>query len=194
MQTLRGRTWGLLALASGPFACDGNPPPPPEPPASASLVELSGWSRVEDAGQDVFGAERPTDLVCDEVLGIGTEMFGSEIVLELNTGFCDYVTLRQGSLLALMPGDTVAIRMYHYELTTPAPAQAHLALAIAGELAWEVFVPSPAEGAFVEGEIAIDRELPVGTELQLHVHNHGPNSYDLLSLELVRDDSAGSAP
>lgn len=194
MDTLRGWTQGLLVLAIGSLACDGTTAPPPDEPASPSLVERSAWERVDDVAQDVFGAERPEGLVCDEVLGIGTEVFGSEEVLEINTDFCDYATVRQPSLQALMAGDTVAIRAWHYELTTPAPAQAHLALAIDGEIAWEVHVPSPAEGAFVEGEIAIDRDVPAGAELQFHVHNHGANSYDLLSIEVVRQDADRSAP
>jgi len=184
---------GLLALALGPFACDGDPEPAPVP-TSPSLVELEAWERVDAVDEDAFGAERPADLVCDEVLGIGTETFGGEAVLELSTDFCNYATLRQPSLRALAAGDTVAIRVWHYDLTAPAPAQAHLALAIDGEVAWEHFVPTPAVGAFVDGEIAIDRDLPEGTELQFHVHNHGDNSYALLSIEVVTPEAEGSAP
>jgi hypothetical protein len=190
---IRGCTRGLLALAIGPLACNGTPDPPDEPD-SPSLVELEAWERVADVGEDVFGAERPAGLVCDEVLGISVEILGSERVLEIDTDFCDYATVRQPSLQALVPGDTVAIRVWHYPLTAPAPAQAHLALAIDGELAWEQHVPSPAEEGFVEGEVAIDRDVPAGTELQFHVHNHGANSYDLLAIEVVRDDADRSAP
>lgn len=190
METFRRRTQGLLSLGLlslvwAPLACEDEPPPA-DPPASPSLVELEAWERVAAVDEDVFGAERPADLVCDEILGIGTETFGSELVLEINTDFCNYATVRQPSTQALAPGDVVAIRVWHYELTTPAPAQAHLALAIDGEVAWEEHVPSPAEEAFVEGQLTIDRELPAGTELQFHVHNHGANTYDLVSLEVVR--------
>jgi hypothetical protein len=181
-------------LAIGPLACDGTPDPPPDEPDSPSLVELDAWERVAEVDEDVFGAERPAGAVCDEVLGIGTELLGSELVLEINTDFCDYATVRQPSLRALVPGDIVAIRTWHYPLTAPAPAQAHLALAIDGEIAWEQLVPSPAEEAFVDGELALDRDLPAGTELQFHVHNHGANSYDLLAIEIVRDDADRSVP
>lgn len=193
METLRGRTLGLCGLLFAPLACEDDPPPP-APPASPELVELEAWERVEAVDEDVFGAERPADLVCDEVLGIGTEVFGSEPVLEINTDFCNYATVGQPSTQALAAGDTVVIRVWHYELTTPAPAQAHLALAIDGEVAWEEHVPSPAEEAFVEGQITIDRELPAGTELQFHVHNHGANTYDLVALEVVRGGAERSAP
>lgn len=192
MEALRG--WiGLLALAVGALACEDVPTPPPEVPASASLVELDAWDRVASVDEDVFGAERPEGLVCDEVLGIGSELFSNGEVLEINTGFCDYATVRQPSQQALAPGDSVSIQVWHYALTTPAPAQAHLALAIDGEVAWEEHVASPAEGAVVEGEIAIDRSVPVGTDLQFHVHNHGDNTYALLALEIVRD-AERSAP
>ena len=193
MQRLRTRARGLpaLVLVLGPLACEGDPPP--TEPAAPSLVELAAWEHVSDPAEDVFGAERPEGLVCDPVLGIGTEVFGADEVLEINTDFCDYATVRQPSLRSLAPGDRVAIRMWHYELTVPAPSEAHLALAIEGEVVWEEHVPSPAQAAFVDGEIAIDRELPAGSELQLHVHNHGANSYDLLSLELVTDDAERSA-
>lgn len=186
------RARGLLALGAWLAACEGDPPPPE--PTSPSLVTLEAWEHVEDAGEDVFGPERPAGHVCDPVLGIGTEVFGADEVLEISTDFCDYATVRQPSLRALAPGDRVAIRMWHYELTFPAPAQAHLALALEGEVVWEEHIASPAAPAFVDGELAIDRALPQGSEIQLHVHNHGANSYDLLSLEVVTDDAERSAP
>ena len=182
----------VLALFVGPAACEDEPDPPAEP-SRVSLVERERWEWVEDAAADVFGAERPAGHVCDPVLGIGEEMLGSDQVLEIKTAFCDYATVRQPSLVALAAGDVVAIRMFHWELTTPAPAQAHLALAIDGEVAWEAHVPSPAAGAIVEDEIEIEREVPAGAELQLHVHNHGANSYDLVFLELVPAEEPRSA-
>lgn len=177
-----------LALALAPTACESDPEPP-APPAVESLVRREAWVRVADAAEDVFGAERPEGLVCDEVLGIRAEMFGgAELVLEIDTNFCDYATVRQPSLHALAPGDAVAIRLWHDALDTPAPAQAHLALALGGALAWETFVPSPTDPALVEAEIPIEHDLPAGAEIQLHVHNHGANTYDLVSLEIVRGD------
>jgi hypothetical protein len=183
VDAVRTNVFWLVALLLGVAACEDDPPPPG--PGTGSLVELEAWERVEDASEDVFGAERPGGLVCDPVLGIGTEVFGADEVLELSTDYCNYATVRQPSLRAIAAGDTVAIRFWHYELTHPAPAEAHLALAIEGEVAWEEHIPTPAAAAFVEGEIAIDRALPAGTELQLHVHNHGANTYALLSLEVV---------
>lgn len=189
-RALRGMD-GVLALALALLACEDEPGPPE--PTSASLVELERWEWVEDAAADVFGAERPEGLVCDPVLGIIIERLGEDEVLEIDTDFCDYATVRQPLLHALAPGDGVAIRIWHYPLSTPGPSQAHLALAIDGEVAWEEHVPSPSEAGFVEGEIAIDRDVPAGAELQLHVHNHGANTYDLVLLERVPGDDERSA-
>ena len=177
----------LLGLLLAAAACEDDPPPPP---ATGPLVELEAGERGAAVDEDVFGAERPAGLVCDPVLGIGTENLGGVEVLELATEFCNYVTLRQPTLRTVAAGDVVVIRIFHYDLTFPAPAEAHLALAIDGEVVWEERVPSPAAAALVSGEITIDRALPVGTELQLHVHNHGANTYALASLEVADEDAA----
>jgi hypothetical protein len=184
---------GALALLLALLACEDEPSPP-DPPQDPSLVELDRWEWVEDANLDVFGPERPAGLVCDPVLGITEEMLGTDRVLEINTSACDYATVRQPSRVALAAGDVVAIRMFHWDLTTPAPAQAHLALAIDGTVVWEAQVPSPAAAALVEEEIDIAQAVPAGAELQLHVHNHGANSYDLVAIERVPDpaDRSGS--
>lgn len=188
-QQARGRTSGALAILLGLAACEDDPPPP-EVPARQSLVERDRWEWVEDVAQDVFGSERPPGHVCDPVLGITQELLDTELVLEIDTGLCDYATVQQLSLAAIAAGDVVEIRMWHWQLTTPAPAQAHLALAIAGTVEWETLVPSPAAAGLVEAELELTRDVPAGTELQLHVHNHGANSYDLVSLEVVREEEA----
>ncbi|MCX4241360.1 hypothetical protein [Paraliomyxa miuraensis] len=176
---------GLLVLC--PLACeDPGPPPEPEP---TELVELTAWERVADPADDVFGAERPADLVCDEVLGVIIELLGGEPVLEIDTDFCNYATVEQPSLRTLRPGDRIAISVWHYDLTAPEPTQAHLALAIDGELVWEQHLPVPTAPALIEDELEIDREIPAGAPLQFHVHNHGANTYDLVSLEVVDDEA-----
>jgi hypothetical protein len=179
----------MLVCAS--VACEGESEPPP---ASSSLVELEAWERVEAVDEDVFGAERPEGLVCDEVLGIGSETVDGERVLEISTELCNYATVRQPSLRALKAGDTVTIQVLHEDLTAPAPTEAHLALAIDGAVAWEHQVPVPAAGALVEGQISIDADVPAGTELQFHVHNHGNNTYDLLAIEVAEAAAERSAP
>lgn len=163
--------------------CEPAPAPTPTPTGPVALVSVDEWDRVAEPEDDVFGAERPADLVCDETLGIGFELLDDELALEINTDLCNYVTLRQPSLVALVPGDTVTLRLWHYPLVAPMPAEAHLALALDGEIVWEEQLSIPAEADFVDGEFIVERALPAGAELQFHVHNHGNNTYDLLGIE-----------
>jgi hypothetical protein len=172
----------LLAAALG-AACEPDPPPEPEPQGPVSLAEFDQWERVADVQDDVFGAQRPADLVCDETLGILPEFLGHDPVLEINTDLCNYATVRQPSLAPLVRGDTVSIRLWHYPLVAPMPSEGYLALALDGEVRWEVVVPIPAEAGLVEGEFIMERDLPAGIELQFHIHNHGNNSYELLGIQ-----------
>jgi adenine-specific DNA methylase len=59
-------------------------------------------------------------------------------------------------------------------------------LAIGGELEWEFHVPIPSDVGVIDEEFTIDRALPVGTEIQFHVHNHGPNTWELVSVMVTR--------
>lgn len=159
-----------------PSGCPDDPPPAPEP---APLAVAEGWERVSDPAGDVFAAMRPADAVCDDAGYFVDPLTRS---FEVQTELCDYLTVRQASLEALAPGDVVAIRAFHYELTAVTPSEGYLGLAIDGEVVWEEQVPIPAAAAGVAGEITIERALPAGTELQFHVHNHGLNSWELLSV------------
>lgn len=174
-----------LSLALAVTACEGDPEPPPADPVPVLLARVDGWVRVADASEDVFGAERPDGLTCDEEMGLILEDLGPDVVFEIKTDLCNYATVRQPSLQPLVAGDTVKIRAWHYDLDSADAAAAHIALAIDGEPMWETNVPIPSPGAIVEGEIVVDRALPAGTELQWHVHNHGPNSYDLVRIQGV---------
>lgn len=85
-------------------------------------------------------------------------------------------------MVALDPGDVVSIHAFHYELSAPSPAEGYMALAIDGEVVWEVTVAIPAAPGPLSGQVTIDRALPAGADLQLHVHNHGANTWELVSV------------
>ena len=175
-------TTGAL-LVGQLLGATGCPEPEPEEPLPVELARVDGWVRVTDVEADVFGASRPEDVPCDEVMGYGLESFGPDLAFEVKTDLCDWFTGTQPTAVALAPGDIVSIDVWHYDLVAEMPAQGYVALAIDGAIAWEETVEIPAPGAMLEGEIAIESELPAGTELQFHVHNHGPNSWDLLGIE-----------
>lgn len=168
-------TLPLLALTLA--ACPEDPPP--EDPTPKRLAAPDGWVRVTDPAVDAFAAMRPVDAVCDDA-GYFVDPFTQ--AFEVETELCNYLTVAQPALEALAPGDVVSIQAFHYELSAPAPAEGYLGLAIDGEIAWELAVPIPAPPGPLRGELTIDRALPAGAALQFHVHNHGPNSYELISV------------
>jgi hypothetical protein len=168
------RTLLLLALLS---ACPSNPPSDEHTdPGPRTLAEFDGWVRVTDATQDVFADQRPADAVCDDA---GIVIDPLVLTLEVLTELCDYPTFRQPTLEPLEPGDIVTVYGIHGDLTAPEPAQGYLGLAVDGEIEWEYQVPIPSDAAVIEQQFTIDRSIPVGTEMQVHVHNHGPNSWQL---------------
>lgn len=177
-----------MLLAMG---CPADPPPDDPDPLPMDLADVEAWVRVVDPQADVFGAGRPEGLVCDDAMGYGVESFGPDLVFEVKTDLCDWFTGAQPTLVPLAPGDTVSIRVFHYDLVAPAPAEGYVALAIGGEIAWHAVSPIPGPMALHEGDIVIDRAVPAGTELQFHVRNHGINDWELLGITATATGEGG---
>ena len=173
----------LLLIPLALSGCPGQPNEPddedPSDPEPVELVRYDAWERVTEPSADAFADQRPADAVCDDA-----GWFADPIAqtLEIQTEVCDYVTLRQPTLAAIEPGDVVTVFAFHDLLTAPEPAQGYLALALDGEIEWEFAVPIPGDAASIEEQFTIDRSIPAGTELQFHVHNHGPNTWELLAV------------
>jgi len=169
----------LVALGGG---CEDGPAPEPVP---VRLAVAEGWVRITDPTMDVFADERPADATCDDagyLVEPVTQWF------EVLTDVCDYLTVRQGTREPLAPGDVVTIEASHEVLTAPSPGEGYVGFALDGVVVWEVRVPIPGEAGELSGEVTIDRALPAGTEMQLHVHNHGANAWALRSVMVTPAD------
>jgi hypothetical protein len=177
--------WGLLGLVALPLACEDEAEDPPLPPAPVLLTDVQQWVRVADVDADVFGAERPADLVCDETLGLALEDLGPDIVFEIKTDACNYATVQQPLLAPVLAGEVISLRMWHWALVAPDPTQGHLALAVDGEVVWEEFVDIPSDAAMIDADFELSRDVAAGADLQLHVHNHGVNAYDFIDLKVT---------
>jgi hypothetical protein len=169
----RGLVGLVLVLASCPAPAD---PPDPEP---VPLVNMDGWTRVTDASLDVFADQRPADAVCDDA---GWNYDPLYMSLAIGTDVCDYPTFRQATLEPIEPGDTIDITGLHGPLTAEGPAEGYMAISIDGDIVWEWTVQIPAEADVIEQQFTIDRSFPVGAEMQFHLHNHGPNGWDLIEV------------
>jgi hypothetical protein len=156
----------------------GCPEPEPEP-TPMPLVLGEEWARVVDPSVDVFADQRPSDAVCDD-FGWGVDPFYQ--ALEVQTDMCDYVTLNQPSLEPVEPGDVVNISGFHNTLTAETPSEGYMAISIDGEIVWEFTAAIPGDAAPIEESFTAERSFALGSDVQLHVHNHGPNTCALVSV------------
>jgi hypothetical protein len=163
-------------------ACEDEPAP--HEPEAMPLVEVTRLGEVAVA-DDVFAEHRPMDLDCAEP-GFSFEPLGGVPAMELDTTKCPYITIGEATLLDLEEGDVVLIRLFHFELTAPDPAVAHLAVALDGAILWETEVPIPSPSTLVVERVPVVDDVPAGVSLQFHADNHGFNTYSLLEISRER--------
>jgi hypothetical protein len=55
---------------------------------------------------------------------------------------------------------------------------------LGGDVAWQARVPIPSGSGLLSPEWLASRELPAGTPVHFHLHNHGANSWSLIELSV----------
>jgi len=126
-----------------------------------------------------MGAERPDEVLCDLGWGVETGAF------EVDTELCLYGAFGQPTLAEIHAGDTLEMLILHDALYATEPATAHLAIALDGELAWELEIPIPSEPGIVRPSWTAASDVPLGAPAYFHVHNHGANNYRLIELTVA---------
>lgn len=144
------------------------------------LIDPDGWAIVEGEA-DPFADERPGDAVCDPS-AVTQELFGGEPALEVWTGPCDWVSVAQPLRAGLPAGAAVTLRLWHFELTAPAPGEARLAVAIDGARVWETKIPIPSPSGLVRETWTMPRAAAEGAPVVFHLDNHGANTYALVEI------------
>ncbi|MBC8071161.1 MAG: hypothetical protein IAG13_22740 [Deltaproteobacteria bacterium] len=170
----------VLAVAMSGCPADDGEELPPEDPQPVLLAYTADWARVADPAGDVFADMRPPGTLCDEVMGYGIDPVG--FAFEIKTDLCDYLTVRQATLVPLAAGDTIHVSVWHDQLIAPEPTTGYVGFAIDGEESWSATETIPHDVAVLNGDVVVARDYPAGTELQFHVHNHGINSWNLLDV------------
>jgi xanthosine utilization system XapX-like protein len=144
-----------------------------------SLIDHAQW-QVLAADADPLADHRP-ELVDCGLAGWKQEIETSS--LEVDTNFCNYLAIAQPSLLALEQGQLVEVIFYHFDLVAPAPpTSAHVAILIDGQMLWEQEIAIPGDADFFVEEFASPISAELGSQVVLHVHNHGQNTYRLQDL------------
>lgn len=174
----------VAALATG---CEAEPEPQPDPYprmlVDVTAFELDDPSDPSDPGADPFD-DRPAEVVCPAEVGMAIEELSGEPSLSVDTQACNYLSAVQPSLVEAHAGELLHLRVWHFELDAAEPAEAHLALMIGEDLVWERWLPIPSPSELIEERVELSADYPAGAAVRLHLHNHGFNSYNLLTVEL----------
>jgi hypothetical protein len=178
---MRTSRWFCVVAALTP-AC-AEPTLEPAGRETAALVDNTEWIQVTGEA-DVFDGQGGGDNSCAPD-AFGPEDFGGELSFEVSTDDCQRLTVAQPALTRIWEGDAIFVRVWHEQLSAPEPAEAVLALAIAGTEVWRETIPIPQDhGGIVLGELIAERDTAEGAVVSWHVHNHGKNAYHLLEVSV----------
>jgi hypothetical protein len=147
---------------------------------SMQLIDVNDWTE-QDAAQDSYSAHRPASVECPS-----NSWYNEDGALEVETGFCNYLSVSQSSKAALASGDKLHLVLWHGNLAFEEPAQAHVAVTVDGNIVWDEKVDIPTDANIYDIHIPIEFDAPVGSKVEYHLHNHGYNTWTLLQLEVER--------
>jgi hypothetical protein len=148
-------------------------------PSWRPLVRNDAW-QPDLAEDDPVPEHRPEHVACEH--GWYPESGG----IEIDTGACNYLSLRQPLMAALEPGDPLHLRLWWQTLASVDPAEGHLAIFVDDALLWEEHVPIPGPAAARSLDFESPLGAPAGATLTLHVHNHGYNTWHFHELSASR--------
>jgi len=175
-------------------ACnEPEPEPEPELRESSAISDPYLWTQTPPA-LDPFVARRSGEIVCDPVLGFSPELFGGVPSFEVDTGWCNFVTVQQLAAADLQEGDRLRIRVWHGELTAPEPAEGYVGIALGDEIVWDQSEAIPGPSTPIDAEIELTKAYPEDVDVYFHVDNHGLNTWALLILERDPYETVATAP
>lgn len=149
-----------------------------------SLIDHVQW-QVLEAAADPLADHRPAQVDCGLA---GWYIETSK--LEVDTNWCNYLTVAQPSLLALEQGQVVQVIFYHFDLVAPEPALAHVAIWIDGQVLWEHEIAIPGDANVFVEEFPSPITAELGSEVMFHLHNHGQNTWTLQDLMVLPGPSS----
>ena len=135
-------------------------------------IDISNFRSALEA--DIFPSHQPESIECPP------NGFRIEVEqLEIQTDICNYAVVEWTTQHVVKAGTTFEALVLHTGLWSLEDTSAHFALSIDGELFWEEFPPIPSNTEFFFYEASWPKEVPSGTKVQLHLHNHGANDWKL---------------
>jgi len=148
--------------------------------ANTELGEASAWTTAAEAGLDPFPGHRPEAIQCSP-----SAAYVEDAAFEVDMGLCNYMLAAQVLTEPLRACEELTATVAHFRLLADEPAEAHVALALGHEVIWERSIPIPTFDAGVYTlAFSPDEDIPAGTPLVLHLHNHGANTWYLTNIRV----------
>jgi hypothetical protein len=155
---------------------------------SERLVDHGAWGLVETPETDPFATDRgrPAVHACQDAAYFEP----TPGTLEVELAYCRerYVSLHQSTRVALHAGDKLNFTLSHLLLRplTEDVTEAYIGLAINGAIAWQYTIQILAVANSYPIEAVVNQEFPLGSDVVLHLDNHGENSYTFTPFDVVR--------
>ncbi len=170
---MRCRSWPVLVLLAG---CGLEVP--------RSLVDHELWQEAS-AQEDPFDDRLDIPLCAPTSWGL--ELEDGEVFLEVDTTFCDYITLWQPSASRVLAGERIQVMASHGELEADEPAEGHIAVRLGDLTLMDRFEPIPGMEDVFSAEVVVDDDIAGGEPVWFHLHNHGANTWRLIDVRVVAD-------
>lgn len=142
------------------------------------LLDHSTWEKVERS-EDPYKELAPPGPCNDVAYKL------EDGVIEVETGICSFVTVRQPLKHALKKGDTLQLIYWHLQLTAASSAYGFFSLTLGTQRIHVNKIPIPSAPQVYEVNVPIKQSFAKGTPLYFHIHNHGSNTWKLLDLNRV---------
>ncbi|MBJ95780.1 MAG: hypothetical protein CMP23_15065 [Rickettsiales bacterium] len=147
-----------------------------EPRPAGPLIDHELWQPLP-LSEDPFSDHAPASIECPEAA-----WFLEDGALEVDTGLCNYLALQQPARIEVRPDDRVSLIAWHAQLWDINSSEAHIAVLFDDHVVWQEYIPIPADPGVFDVEFTAPEPLAQGQRIQLHLHNHGSNSWNLLQL------------
>ena len=182
MRTTRALTLALMALFLF-GGCGGSAVPPIEAADPAALIAPSAWRPSSDEPSELLG-HAPESVDCP----VGAWALDGATI-DVDTGACNYLSLRQPAGHDLPPGRRLRLSFAHLQLFDPAQLESfgHLAISVEGQVIYERLVPIPHPARAYDETLVVENGIRAGQQIRIHLHNHGANEWKIFGLAPLDD-------
>ena len=177
----RGLTAGGWLLMSGLvggvfFGC--SPEPAAQAPAAVrEVIDGTEWQAIP-RDNDPFVLAMPAAVTTCLSSGVSVE----DAMLEMDTGICGFISATTPLTAAVAKGERVKITLWHLPLYADPPATGVMRVHIGGAEVWRLEVAIPHLEQVYEPEFKAPAAWPAGTAVEVHVHNHGANTWKVYQI------------